>query len=371
MKDTLTIPETLNVGFQNRKDTYTGKLAYVVYTDKTGKLRKEASWTSWCDKKIEKLELKNEPTSGFVLNRDVGGARDSYSSWNIRIEKVRVYDPRGFEFEIDIPNLLFVLQECSAIKGKGLEGEFVYSWNGTQLILLPVTSQEYTNSVSYGKLQEEKVSQEEMVVGCAYLTKKKENVIYMGKHPWWGIPSTYGCSKAGAAKHVFARMESIKSRWSDSVSKLNYADPNAYILDTGFTKLAKRTSTSPVPQYIKIHDILMKSCLLSKPKELILTPSTARSTGNYYYAQAVMQVDDKILQGQLHSSRRGFGFRSDPEINEFQGHHIISLKNGRIIQTPYPRQIHMANPTEIREKCKSLSVVCENEAKVTIISCEF
>jgi hypothetical protein len=36
----------------------------------------------------------------------------------------------GFEFEISIPNLLYILQECTSTKGKGLDGEFVYAWDG-------------------------------------------------------------------------------------------------------------------------------------------------------------------------------------------------------------------------------------------------
>ncbi len=47
------IPTKIKVGYQERKDTYTKKLAYVIYFDEKGKLRKEASWQSWRDKKIE------------------------------------------------------------------------------------------------------------------------------------------------------------------------------------------------------------------------------------------------------------------------------------------------------------------------------
>lgn len=45
------IPKKINVGFQKRDDTYTGKLAYIIYYDETGKLRKETSWNGWRDKK--------------------------------------------------------------------------------------------------------------------------------------------------------------------------------------------------------------------------------------------------------------------------------------------------------------------------------
>lgn len=72
------IPNTIHVGYQHRDGTYAGKLAYIVYTDEKGKRRKENSWNSWRDHKIDVEDFKNVPTSGFVLNKGVGGARQSY-----------------------------------------------------------------------------------------------------------------------------------------------------------------------------------------------------------------------------------------------------------------------------------------------------
>ena len=51
MHSDIFIPKKIKVGFQNRDDTYTNKLAYVIYYDEKGKLRKQASWESWRDKK--------------------------------------------------------------------------------------------------------------------------------------------------------------------------------------------------------------------------------------------------------------------------------------------------------------------------------
>lgn len=67
----LFIPKKLRVGFQKRSDTFTGQLAYVVYYDEKGQLRKAKSHESWCDTKLGFLELDNEPRSGFVLNKGV------------------------------------------------------------------------------------------------------------------------------------------------------------------------------------------------------------------------------------------------------------------------------------------------------------
>lgn len=182
----LFIPEKIKVGFQKRDGTYTGKLAYVIYyKDKI--LRKEKSWEGWRDKKIAAQEFDNEPTEGFVLNKGVGGARHSYG-WNPRNEYIRVYDPRDFEFEISVPNLLFILRECDCSRGKGLEGKFVYAWDRDSLVLVPVNSQDYQNSKQFTDLQAKAVKAKELVPGFTYVTRKQEELTYLGKLDFYFIP---------------------------------------------------------------------------------------------------------------------------------------------------------------------------------------
>lgn len=188
MNSNIFIPEKINVGYQKREDTYTKRLAYVIYYDNKGVLRKEKSWQSWRDSKLGNDEFKNEPTSGFVLNKGVGGARQSWG-WNTRNEYIRVYDPRNFEFEISVANLLWILQETSSIKGKGLEGEFVYGWLGTELTLIPTCSQEYTECLAYTKVQDGKISARDLQPGFMYRDSSMEDWIYLGrldynKHPY-------------------------------------------------------------------------------------------------------------------------------------------------------------------------------------------
>ncbi len=174
----LLIPEKVNVGFQNRGDTYTAKLGYVIYYDHKGVLRKEKSWQGWRDKSIDPQEFQNLPTEGFVLNRNVGGYK---SDWNYRSAKIRIYDPRDWEFEITLENLLFILSVGDCSRGKGLEGKFVYAWQGTELVLLPVASEDYKNSTEYTELQSCKVKAKELIPGASYKTKKQDVYIYLGK----------------------------------------------------------------------------------------------------------------------------------------------------------------------------------------------
>lgn len=211
MNDKLYIPKRINVGYQLRQGTYTGKLGYVIYWDDKGKLRKENSWQSWRHKPdswevpeflyewvdgkrvgtknpnakqygdvVKPEAFDNVPTEGFVLNKKAGGVGSGWG-WHDRVEKCRVYDPRGFEFEISIPNLLFILTECNSVKGKGLVGQFVYSWSGTELVLLPVSSNEYKECLEYTNLQAKKVSLRDVKVGYNYKLKNGSVATYLGK----------------------------------------------------------------------------------------------------------------------------------------------------------------------------------------------
>jgi len=183
MNTNIYIPKRINVGYQNRTGTYTGKLAYVIYYDEHNKLRKEASWNSWRDESIPNDEYDNEPMEGFVLNKNVGGVQDSWSHY-VRNSYVRIYDPRGFEFEITIPNLLWILENCNCIKGKGLEGEFVYGWDGKDLVLVPVESPDYKVIKAQSEIinKAEYIKSSDLIIGATYQGKDSSRYyVYLGR----------------------------------------------------------------------------------------------------------------------------------------------------------------------------------------------
>ena len=178
--DTAFIPTKIKVGYQKRRDTYSGKLAYVIYYDEKNKLRKEPSWQNWRDKAINDDEFNNEYLEGFVLNKKAG----DYADWYHRQAYIRVFDPRGFEIEITLNNLLYILENCNSIKGKGLEGRFCYGYVGTDLVLIPENSQLNIDSKKYSDLlfNKKSVKKDELIVGETYLLGKKK-VVYLGYHP--------------------------------------------------------------------------------------------------------------------------------------------------------------------------------------------
>lgn len=178
----LFIPSKIKVGFQQRSGTFTGKLAYVIYYDSKGVLRKEGSWESWRDKKIEPLEIENTPRTGFLFNKGV--QRGGYN-WGSGRSSIRVYDPRDFEFEINVDNLMGILMHSDVSKRDIIE-ECVFAWEGKDLVLLPVNSEEYQESVKYTKKLSEKLSAKSLVKGYTYNQKRSDDVLtYVGYMEWF------------------------------------------------------------------------------------------------------------------------------------------------------------------------------------------
>lgn len=194
----LFIPKTIHVGFQERKNTFDGKLAYVIYEDENGKLRKETSWNNWRDHKIEPLVLENKPAK-FVLNKSI----HHYSNWSWSSSSghhmMRMYDTRGIEVEITPENLVGILMH-SNVSMRDFEQEMVYAWDGKELVLLPVNSTDYQTSVQFTKEQDVKLSTKNLKVGQIYRQKKGDTqYVYLGFYEKYDLIEPY---KINALKDI-------------------------------------------------------------------------------------------------------------------------------------------------------------------------
>ncbi|QKS59987.1 hypothetical protein HUB98_05600 [Paenibacillus barcinonensis] len=258
MKTNIFVPQKIKVGFQNRENTYTKTLAYVTYYDVKGKVRKETSWENWRDKKIDPVDHENIPTSGFVLNKKVG---DYVSDWNHRQAYVRVYDPRGFEFEITIENLLYILENANSIKGKGLEGEFIYGWDGKDLVLLPVESPDYKEISKYNNILHEKsyIKSKELIIGATYRTKDNREFVYMGRFEYWDTKwvspedvrqSSYTVNVNKGKQYIFAK-KTINYRKKEDLYLLNIKSLGDRIIEV--------ITEECTDDYAEMFDLLEKS----------------------------------------------------------------------------------------------------------------
>jgi hypothetical protein len=201
MENDLFIPTKLKVGFINDPSTFTGKLAYVIYYDEKGKIRKEKSWDGWRDHKIEAVELDNTPMLGYMLNRGV----ERYGYHGSGRSMIRIHDPRDFEFEISIDNLVGILMNNDVSK-RDIQGECVFAWAGSDLILLPVNSEEYKTSQKYTEKQSGKVSTKELIKGATYVKKKDHtHYRYLGHFEWFDYTEKTSLKQtvSKGKKHLF------------------------------------------------------------------------------------------------------------------------------------------------------------------------
>jgi len=196
------IPQKCRVGFQERKDTFTNKLAYVIYYDSLGKLRKETSWEGWRSKTIDPWDFENVPTTGFMLNKGI--QRYNWTHFGTGRSMIRIYDPRGIEFEITPDNLIGILMHTDCCR-REIQGELVYAWCGTKLMLLPCCSEEYKAAANYTALQTKKVSARELKEGLTYVTKREQHIVYLGRRMWYQQPRSGNCDKhrTGSKEHIF------------------------------------------------------------------------------------------------------------------------------------------------------------------------
>jgi hypothetical protein len=263
MQTQLFIPSRIKVGFQVRSECFTGQLAYIIYYDATGKLRKEKSFNGWIDDTIPTLELDNVPRSGFILNKDV--TRDSWSHYSSGRSMIRVYDDRGFEFEITPSNLLFILMNTNCNK-RELEGEFIYAWDGKELVLLPANCEEYKAANQFTSLQGKKIGVRDLVPGCIYQTKKQVNLTYLGKYDWYDYNWCDSCYDL-VKRYVFID------------------DTNNLVPLTGLTSLSIKLNELPVDNYVDLLEIMNCSKNISPISHLTLTQLTPTDDKHKVYRE--------------------------------------------------------------------------------------
>lgn len=244
----LFIPSKIRVGYQERRGTYTGKLAYVTYYDDRGKVRKQKSWNSWRNNKIEPNDFDNTPIEGFVLNKKSG---DYSSSWgNHRQAYCRVYDPRGFEFEITVDNLLFILENTNCIAGKGLEGEFVYSWDGKDLILLPTSAPDYKSQKAISNKLNNNVfvSTKDLIIGATYQDNNNDSLVYMGRFDYYTYKPDYSFY---VLKGTATEINKGKYHW------FIYLKDNKFIqLKTTSRKIISCINDTCIGNYAELFDVM-------------------------------------------------------------------------------------------------------------------
>jgi hypothetical protein len=182
MLSTIKIPEKVYVGFQGRRSEDEVPLGFMTpyTTDKAGQKRRDTvdNWAKGYgrDKTFNSVMLDNKPMIGFKIGRDIrrsGGWNGSGASY------VRVADPRGFELEITIENLVMCMGSNLIDDGEILQ-ECVWGRDGNRNILLPTNSEPFKDSIQTKAKLDTVISLRQVKPGDEVALVTGETGIYMG-----------------------------------------------------------------------------------------------------------------------------------------------------------------------------------------------
>ena len=150
-------------------------LSYITYIDTKGVLRKEKSWKGWGTH--DHPDIDNKPKSGFKLYKTINRT----SRWNGGRTVFRIFHPDGLQFEISGANIVEICQTSGGVIDGVIQDECVLAWEGKDLILLPVSSDEYQKYSAQTKaLKKGHVKPSDLVVGKFYTNTKGDRMLYLG-----------------------------------------------------------------------------------------------------------------------------------------------------------------------------------------------
>jgi len=294
MRNTLFISKKIHVGFQNRGDTFTNKLAYIIYEDEKGKLRKEVSWNQWRDKNIPVEIYDNVPLEGYIVHKSI----NTYAHWVSKRSAVRIYDPRGFEFEINLDNLVSLISHANIEKGE-IKVSCILAQIGAELVLIPTNSELYQEAISYTARQDEKVSAKNLVPGYTYLKKKGEDerYIYVGYYDMysWIKDKEYDKEQNRLYNPYYYRGGSRRSKYDHKYKKKRHVfiregtkPKKEYVFSNPFgcpavSTFARCVSDTVVDNFDEIKEAFLKSDQHQKIIGAIAEETAYKKGGPYSY----------------------------------------------------------------------------------------
>lgn len=159
-------PEKYYIGFQRQHFSQEENFRMLGFaTPNTGDYafkKRKASVDGWSEKDLTPLDTENKPTHGFKIV-------DAVSSYSTSNKKFRVEDPRGFELEIDVYNLLEIIEKHTIVQGTIME-PMLWGRFGGDNYLISGNSAEYKHHLSGPKVS--------ALAAGMWMKNKAGNILY-------------------------------------------------------------------------------------------------------------------------------------------------------------------------------------------------
>lgn len=173
------IPDQMFVAFvRSHSDGYVHKGFTIPYgTDAASKKRQlNLRHSTHADRPegLQPVVIDNKPMYGFKISRQLRA-----NGWRSDIQTVGIEDPRGFEFEVSVANLI-MLTDNNLIHNGEIIQQCVWARDGAINILLPVNSQPYLDAVVNTERVSKRVNTRSVKPGNKVLLHDGMTGIYMG-----------------------------------------------------------------------------------------------------------------------------------------------------------------------------------------------
>jgi hypothetical protein len=181
---TIKIPQQVYVGFQGRRTVDEVPLGFMTpYEDTAAGKKRQATVDDWAKpshyqtdvKAFNSIIIDNKPMVGFKIGRAIRRS----SSFGGTSTVVRIEDPRGFELEIGVENLVMLLN-ANIMEDCELMQECLWGREGARNILLPINSEPYKEYLQTQELINNKVSLKDVQIGDVVKILGGKEGMYLG-----------------------------------------------------------------------------------------------------------------------------------------------------------------------------------------------
>jgi hypothetical protein len=178
---TIKIPTKVYVGFQGRRSQDEVPLGFMTpWGEDQAGTKRMSTVDSWAkgygnNKTFNSVTLDNAPMIGFKIGRAIKRSR----SWGGNASYIRIEDPRGFELEISIENLVMAMNGNIVEDGE-LMAECVWGRDGNRNILLPTNSEPYMASLETKAKVDAVISLRDVKIGDTIKLLTGEEGLYLG-----------------------------------------------------------------------------------------------------------------------------------------------------------------------------------------------
>jgi hypothetical protein len=308
------------VGFVNRHTESGAPLGFLTpYGTDSAAQKRMATIDSWVTRNKSSLKavvIDNTPVSGFRIADAArrGGWRSTKQTM------IRIEDPRGFELEISVENMVRIMSENTVINGE-IMVPCMWGRDGTENVLLPTTSEPYQDAIKNTEREKQSVNLRSVKPGYRVELKDGRIGTYYGSFHVLNLTHHGRYEDDGINSRFFRRNE-------------KYSESYHFVIDSKKTYVVNiephgtsKNSYIEKSRTLKVARILESNELTTAEAEKKINEHLLNKSRGFYY-------DSAMLAGTEYDLRIVLKPHSISEIQETVKKNQYSHRDRYVVQMP-------------------------------------